>query len=343
MVHDANRQYRWTAWVFWMVSGAAIATPQPDQCAKIPDDASRLTCYDNALRTDPSPVIDSNVGVEDTTMPASSWLDKAWELTPADKRGTFIVKTHLPNFVLPVHVTSRINRLPASPTHPAGPVDGHYVSTEGKFQISLKTKVYEGLLLPNADLWFAYTQRSLWQVWNKKDSAPFRSTDYEPEMVYVVPMSERMPALPAQWRWRMVQWGLVHQSNGQSNALSRSWNRTYVGAAFDHGPFAVSLRVHHRFKEGGSDDNPDLTNYLGAGEITGAWIDGPQALILTWRTNFKSTHRGSLQLDWTHAVHSDKPTGLRWYVQLFSGYGETLLDYNHRQNSLGVGVTVFQF
>jgi phospholipase A1 len=38
-----------------------------------------------------------------------------------------------------------------------------------------------------------------------------------------------------------------------------------------------------------------------------------------------------------------QPAGLRWFVQVFTGYGETLLDYNHRQTSIGAGVTLFQF
>lgn len=42
-------------------------------------------------------------------------------------------------------------------------------------------------------------------------------------------------------------------------------------------------------------------------------------------------------------MFADQPSGLRWYAQLFHGYGETLLDYNHRQSSLGLGLTLFQF
>ena len=64
---------------------------------------------------------------------------------------------------------------------------------------------------------------------------------------------------------------------------------------------------------------------------------------LTWRTDLASPRRGSLQLDWTYPVKNDQLLGLRWYVQLFSGYGETLLDYNHRQTSIGVGLSLFQF
>lgn len=31
---------------------------------------------------------------------------------------------------------------------------------------------------------------------------------------------------------------------------------------------------------------------------------------------------------------------LRGYVQLFSGYGDTLIDYNFRKNSIGLGISI---
>ena len=70
-------------------------------------------------------------------------------------------------------------------------------------QISLRTKVVEGLLLPQADLWFAYTQRSLWQLWDTQQSSPFRSTDYQPEAIYVIPTPPPLAPLWAGWNWRM--------------------------------------------------------------------------------------------------------------------------------------------
>ncbi|MCV4754179.1 phospholipase A, partial [Escherichia coli] len=79
------------------------------------------------------------------------------------------------------------------------------------------------------------------------------------------------------------------------------------------------------------------------GDVALAWVPGRATASLRWRTNFKDLKRGSWQLDWTYPVDEAKPDGLRWYVQLFNGYGETLIDYNRRQTSIGAGLTLFEF
>jgi phospholipase A1 len=335
------------------------------ECVSEPDTTRRLACYDRLFRDGqaapgnlPAAATPTPTTPTATTAPAggdvpagdrpeallvSTLFTRAWELTPATKRGTFTVRTYLPNFVLPAHYTSSINTSPSSPTHPAGPPRADYQPVEAKLQVSLRAKVIQGLVLPDADLWFAFTQRSLWQVWNPQESSPFRSTDYQPEAIYVVPIPPRLGTLPGGWTWRMTQLGLAHQSNGQGDALSRSWNRAWVSAAFDHGEFGLTLKAHRRIGETGDDDNPDLTRYIGDGEITASWLPGLATSSLTWRISLHSLQRGSLQLDWTYPVNRAQPAGLRWYAQLFTGYGETLLDYNHRQTTLGLGVTLFQF
>ena len=356
------------------------ARAAPAECAALADDAQRLACYDRLFRagtaapdapaaTAPAATTPSDrpaapgqapEGVEPGSMPVSGGaptppaagtglalsqaLSQYWELTPANKRGTFVVRTYLPNFLLPLHVTSSLNRQPFSPTRGAAPARPGYRSLEAKLRISLRAKVAEGLLLPDADLWFAYTQRSLWQVWNRPESSPFRNTDYEPEAIYVLPVPQALGELPGGWRWRMVQLGLAHQSNGQGEPLSRSWNRAYFGTAAERDGMGLQLRLNHRLKgDSDDDDNPNLTRYIGNAELTANWLPGAHTVQVGWRTHLTDFKRGSLQLDWTYPVRRDNPQGLRWYVQLFTGYGETLLDYNHRQTSLGVGVSLFNF
>lgn len=329
--------------------GLAISAEPLVGCADEADDRLRLACYDNAykrLKAGGETVSDAQVDAQVATSDSlreSSVMSKTWELGPTDKRNTFVVRTYLPNFLLPMHYTSSMNRAPNSPTQPAGVANKGYSGVEAKLQISLRAKVVEDLLLPGGDLWAAYTQRSLWQLWDSGDSSPFRSTDYQPEMIYVLPVPEKFGTLPLGWKLRMFQLGFAHQSNGQSDPLSRSWNRITIGAGFEHGDFSVLVRDNQRIRVQGKDDNPDLVDYIGRAEVNMAWSPGASTLGVTWRTNFTSLNRGSLQLDWTYPVFSDQPAGLRWYAQLFHGYGETLLDYNHRQTSLGLGLTLFQF
>lgn len=328
-----------------LLAGTTAAAEFPEGCAGERDDRLRLACYDNAYKRLPAsgePAADVQVTARDSGR-ESSPMSKTWELGPNDKRKSFVVRTYLPNFLLPLHYTSSLNRSPRSPTHLASTNNPDYTPVEAKLQISLRAKIVENLFLPGADLWAAYTQHSLWQLWDAGDSSPFRSTDYQPELIYVIPVPEKIGTLPMGWNLRMLQLGFAHQSNGQSDPLSRSWNRITLGAGFEHGELSVNLRANQRVNLQGNDDNPDLADYVGRGELNLAWSPGPTNLSLTWRSNFKAASRGSLQFDLSYPVFADQPSGLRWYAQLFHGYGETLLDYNHRQTSLGLGLTLFQF
>ena len=336
----------------------ARADADTQRCATQADPALRLDCYDmlfgpravdplTAPATPPAEATaaaaPSVAAATEVSPPSDSPLSTFWELRRSDKRKAFVVRTFQPNYLLPLHVTSDINRQPTSPTRGAAPLRPNYKGVEAKMQISLRVKVAEDLLLPGADLWASYTQRSMWQVWNQADSAPFRSTDYQPELKYVVPVPDGMSALPWGWSWRMVDVGFAHQSNGQSVPLSRSWNRLYAGTAFERGDLSLQVRFNRRPREGSQDDNPDLTRFVGNTELTAAWVPGLSTASLTWRLHPKNLQNGSVQLDWTYPVDSSEPQGLRWYLQLFSGYGESLLDYNHRQTSLGLGLSLFQF
>ena len=115
-----------------------------------------------------------------------------------------------------------------------------------------------------------------------------------------------------------------------------------LGTGIERGDYSIVVRSARRLPED-DDDNPDLTDWRGRGDVLVQWTPGLATASLLWRTNFKAFNRGALQVDWTYPVESDQPHGLRWYVQLFTGYGETLTDYNFRQTSLGLGVTLFGF
>ncbi len=355
-----------------------ILAQDVSSCQQMADPAERLACYDRIFGVDTDEVVaTSSVPTKDATaatagsnpkqaaiaadslaavsssrndaeatsgVEVATILDKYWELTPNEKRDRFVFRTYLPSFFLPLHYTSNLNRQPSTPGKADGPPNDNYKALEAKLQISLRTKLATGVVFPGADVWFAFTQRSMWQLWNSTDSAPFRSTDYQPELIYVVPVAKSLGTLGDGWRVRMLQFGAAHQSNGQSDPLSRSWNRIYAGLALDKGNFGLNWRYHQRIPESlEEDDNRDLIDYIGSHELTATWLPGTATAMLIWRNDLSNLNQGSFQLDMTYPVDEAKLDGLRWHLQLFSGYGETLLDYNIRQHSVGLGVMLFNF
>jgi len=342
--------------------GAAPDAAALQACAAIGAPADRLDCYDRALgraveatpaaaAATPAPdASDSLIAPkgellrEDAASPPPSLLTRYWELDAGSKRGRFNLVGYRPIYAMPLHITSRINRAPSSPTQAAVPQPS-YRREEAKFQISLRTKLAQDFLLPGGDLWAAYTQQAMWQIYDGRNSRPFRNTDYEPELIYVLPTPKGLRRLPFDWQWRYALLSVAHQSNGQSDPLSRSWNRVNLAAGIDRGNWALVARVSQRITEPYSEDNnPDLTLYRGRAELQLSWAGGRHTLQMLLRSNLRHVGQyGAFQMEWTYPVFADQPNGMRWYVQAFHGYGETLSDYNFRQTSLGLGLSFLQF
>jgi phospholipase A1/A2 len=350
-----------------------LAGAQPDKpltlehCAAMGAASDRLICYDKlagraVASPDPvahqpapgaltAPPVTSKLAPKDappvdpaaTAEPPTGLLSKYWELDTADKRGIFNFVGYQPNYVLPIHFTNRINRAPQSPTQ-VTVQQPDFRREEAKFQLSLRTKLAQDIGLPGGDIWAAFTQQAMWQIYNGTDSKPFRNTDYQPELTYVLPTAKRWRDLPFGWQWRYTQVGLAHQSNGQSDPLSRSWNRYYLGAGIERGDWSLTAKVNKRVGESPeTDNNPDLVTYRGRAEFQLNWSRGLHTALLLYRSTLKTDKSGAVQVEWTYPIFKDQPNGLRWFVQGFSGYGETLTDYNFRQTSIGAGVTFLQF
>ena len=274
---------------------------------------------------------------------ASSML-QFYELRRDTDCGTFKLRGFQPQSVS-VTAANHVNTSPSSPTQPAFQTDD-YQTKELRIQLSLRTKLAAGLLTPEDSdrldsLWVGYTQLSFWQIFNGDVSRPFRTTDHQPEIFYVYPTEAK---LPLGWRLRYSGIGLVHHSNGQSDPLSRSWNRAYLMAGAElNDRWQLQLKAWHRISEKlENDDNPGIQNYWGRGEVKLFWQ--PDA-----RNIFGLTARGSLgkgygsgRLEWMRALGGDN-SNLRLHVQLFSGYGESLIDYNYKRTSLSVGLSLLDF
>jgi phospholipase A1 len=205
-------------------------------------------------------------------------------------------------------------------------------NTEVKFQISLKVNVLNNLFGDNGDLYLAYTQRSWWQAYNPDASSPFRETNYEPEAFLNFDNDQRLFG----WLNTANRIGFAHQSNGQSQPLSRSWNRLYANFLFQRDDWAVSVAPHWRIPESDEeDDNPRLDDYIGYGDVTLVRTFGDQEVSLMLRGNPGKHHYGT-RLDYTFPLLGK----VRGHVQYYDGYGESLIDHDVDVQRLGIGFSL---
>ena len=358
------------------LSGHANAqdTPPPawQQCRALATDAAaRLACFDAWARTQesaappaataqlpaarPTPMTAAAVPPAPATgscrSSATSELSRFWELEDASDCGTFTIRGYRPISLSWIGSDS-VNTAPSTPAAGHTAAYRAYENTETRIQLSVRTKIAQGLLTSGDDrgldsLWFGYTQQSYWQLFNRDLSRPFRSTDHEPELTYIYPTDA---TLPGGWRLRYSGISAVHQSNGQSLPLSRSWNRVVLMTGLEKDTrFTLQARLWARLPERkGDDDNPDISDLIGRAEVSGAWhVSDNHTLGLTVRHSLRNAGRGSVRLEWLYrpleTPASGVASGLRIHTQLFSGYGDSLLDYNRRRTVLSVGLSLVDF
>ncbi len=257
-------------------------------------------------------------------------VSRRLEAEEAVKKSPWAITPHRPNYILPYTYSFNPN---VKPLKEAGSDQTNLDNAEVKFQISFKLPAWEGILGSNASLYFAYTQISLWQMYNSDNSSPFRDTNYEPEGFVRFDTDYDVLGL----KNRGISVGFAHQSNGRGNdAYSRSWNRLYANFVFERGNFGCSLKPWYRIPEDEEDDdNRHIEKYLGYGEFLAGYKWGDMVFAMMLRNNLRSDgNKGAIQLDWTFPLTRK----LKGYVQFFNGYGESLIDYDHANQRIGVGV-----
>jgi phospholipase A1 len=281
--------------------------------------------------------------------PRFSELSRFWELEAGSDCGTFGIRGYQP-ISLSVLAADSVNTQPSSPSaeHTAASVTP-FGTAETRIGLSVRTKIAQGFLTQNDplkrdSLWFGYSQQSNWQLFSGDLSRPFRTTDHEPELIYIYPFDA---TLPGGWRLRYGGISLNHQSNGQALPLSRSWNRTILMAGMENGEqFRVQAKLWQRVPEDAADDdNPDIADLVGRAEVTGFWnVDTGNTLGLTLRHSLRAQANGSFKLEWLKKLGDSGPrgnhSGLRFHTQLFSGYGDSLVDYNRRRTVFSMGLSL---
>lgn len=249
----------------------------------------------------------------------------------------YVLTAHKHNFILPVSYTSDINEEVFQEND--FPLGEGLSSTEVNFQISLKSQLNGADLLFKGDaVSLGVTIESWGQLYNTDLSSPIRETNYSPEIFYQVPLQWA----PYGGNTALVV-GFEHQSNGQVQGLSRSWNRLYTTLIYQRGQFVASIRPWYRIPERAKaspdeargDDNPAILDFMGHGELNVSWRKSNREYSFSGRAN-TSTGNGAVTVEMTFPFVAK----FRGFVQLFSGYGDSLIDFDHFQQRIGVGVSL---
>ncbi|MDR1554392.1 MAG: phospholipase A [Campylobacteraceae bacterium] len=202
---------------------------------------------------------------------------------------------------------------------------------ETTFQFSVKKDLLKNVFKLNEVFAIAYTQRSWWQT--TKYSSPFRETNYIPEIYVSLPHKNKNSVI------KNYKFGFFHESNGQGEENSRSWNRLYMEIILQYKGVFIAPRAWYRlYEKPKDDDNSDILEYMGYGDLTLLYPYKNQLFKLLVRNNFDfSDNKGAVQFDWTFPFAK---SGVFGYIQYFDGYGESLIDYNRRTRRIGIGLAL---
>jgi phospholipase A1 len=225
---------------------------------------------------------------------------------------------------------------------------GFTKDTQVKFQFSIKYDFWPST--SHHTLYFAYTQKSLWDLYDR--SSPFRESNYAPEIFYAHYHSELHGRPSPGCGLFSEQLGLEHESNGEASDASHSWNRVFGNVeATCYGTLlygVLGLRLWYPF---GTGENSDIVKTQGYGELGfGVGVDDDDShvngllSVAVRKGASRELGKGSLTLDARWRPTYRRLLGKAWkfapyaWVQWFVGYGETLGTYDSATNSFRIGI-----
>lgn len=211
-----------------------------------------------------------------------------------------------------------------------------------RFQLSFKYQLFttepcvakeiaDNWLAPDG-LYFGYTQTSLWDILD--ESSPFRDTSYKPSVFW-----QERDAWVREGSWGRArfawQLGVEHESNGRSEPESRSINvavfRPSLGYVSASGVRLLVQPKFYAYIE--KTDNQDIDQFRGYTDLLllARLPDDGLQFAATGRLGSKG-NRGSVQVDITYPA---RDFGLPGYflLQAFSGYGQTILEYDREADT----------
>ena len=141
--------------------------------------------------------------------------------------------------------------------------------------------------------------------------------------------------------------GVEHESNGRTLPDSRSWNRVYVTPYFPPGHDLFHLKFWYRITESEKqnpqdprgDDNPDIGDYLGYGEMSYIKRFALGARFGSMVRGNPSTNRCAVCLSYDYP---GKSKDVYYRLMVWHGYGKTLINYDRSITRVSIGVSVFR-
>ena len=219
---------------------------------------------------------------------------------------------------------------------------GSYPAAE--FQFSLKYQVFSftNRLNPLADLYFAYTQTSFWDLISADPS--FYDTSYKPSaFLYYSNLVER-------GSFHLdLQGGYEHESNGRGGTMERSLNTAYLQptATLDlPDNFQISFQPRAWYYLSVGNNNPDLANYRGYADLRTAltWTEPHWGEKIQLATRLRIGDEGS-HAGWLFDLRFNLPVFTKFnptfQVEYFTGYGQTLRQYNQTSHGIRAGLCLW--
>lgn len=318
---------------------SAMANTGAERCIAIVDDNARLSCYDSAFALQAadaqaellSEPVTTDAESAEEAIPSPLESRRIRELALADEWDA--ITPHKQNYLLPATYND------SADYSNYGLFGDTFSDTEVKFQLSLKTLLKSGFWY-DSSIWVGYTQQSYWQLYAEEEaSSPFRETNHEPEVFWEFPVDFSVLG----WNARAATVGFNHQSNGRSEPLSRSWNRFTGELALDKGNFVLTAKSWLRFEEDEEDDdNPKIEDYMGRLQLGLTYRKNRHEFALALKNNLReSDNRSGVEFNWTFPFFSS--SHIRGFLQVYSGYGENLIDMENYNNRIGLGIAITEY
>lgn len=254
--------------------------------------------------------------------------------------GNFGLKPHKPNYILPYGIRA------GGKEYRSYLASDRYKSYEAELQVSLKLNIANNVFGLHESYNLAYSHKAFWQIY--ASSSPFRETNYNPEMFVVFPIEDDSLV-----KMTSLTFAFAHLSNGQGNIedvnlpaqvfqdkelapylqnRSRSINYIYTKLDMQYDNFLVDLKAWVPYFGDDLSDNPDIMDYIGYTSVKLRYFYAKHMLTLDARGNFFSG-KGALELTYSHPLYTD----LYLYAKVFTGYNESLIDYNNYVTKFAIG------